>query len=139
MIRNSFAAFTTAIGIGTLLAVAGCSNAPTDPSRSTGTPVPGTMTVAVTANQAEASALVLTISGGGVDAVQMAGSGFAFTESVAGATRVAVVLPGPADGPLLTIRVPDVGTIDRYRVVVDQAADVSNDVVGAQSVTLTVQ
>ena len=139
MIRNGFSAVPTAVGIGTLLALTGCSNPPTDPSRSTGTPVPGTITVAVASNPANVSALTFTISGGEADVAQTTGAGIAFSETVAGATRIAVVLPGPADGPLLTIRVPDVGTIDRYRVVVDEAADASNEIVGSNSVTLVLQ
>jgi hypothetical protein len=84
----------------------------------------------VTANTGDVAALTLTISGD-VDAVQMAGEGLAFAESVSGGKRVVALLPRAAAGPLLTFRVPDTRALGSYRVTVDGAADSANEPVDA--------
>ncbi|MCL7972342.1 MAG: hypothetical protein M8866_09715 [marine benthic group bacterium] len=119
-----------AIGLVALVAAASCSEAPTASSNSTGSAVPGTATISVTANTGDVAALTLTISGD-VDAVQMAGEGLAFAESVSGGNRVVALLPRAAAGPLLSFRVPDTRALGSYRVTVDGAADSANEPVDA--------
>jgi hypothetical protein len=52
-----------------------------------------------------------------------------YWENVSGLTRVVGISPGPAGGTLFSLRLPDVGRIDSYRVQVDQASNLENDLV----------
>ena len=58
------------LAIATLLAIAGCSGSPTDAALSTGTSIPGTASVTLTANPNGAAGLSFAITGGEIDDVR---------------------------------------------------------------------
>ena len=122
--------------VATLLAIAGCSGSPTDPALSTGSAVPGTASVSVTANPAGAAALSFAITGGEIDDVRALGDGLVYSETIGGTTRVVAVFPRPASGALFTIDVPDTRVISQYVVRIEEAADTWNDVSDAGAVSV---
>lgn len=122
--------------VATLLAIAGCSGSPTDPALSTGSAVPGTASVSVTANPAGAAALSFAITGGEINDVRALGDGLVYSETIGGTTRVVAVFPRPASGALFTIDVPDTRVISQYVVRIEEAADTWNDVSDAGAVSV---
>jgi hypothetical protein len=99
----------------------------------------GNLRVSLFAGQADAGALLLTISGGPVEAVTaVGGQQVSFSSPAAGTTNV-VVVGTLQTGDLLTIRVPDTSRAADYRAQVDQAADnVSFALLNPSSYTLTI-
>ena len=122
------------LAVATLLAIASCSGSPTEANLSTGTAVPGTVTVSVTANPAGAAALSLAITGGEIDDIRALGDGLLYSETVSGTTRVVAIFPRPALGALFTIDVPDTRIVNQYVVRIEEAADTWNDVSDAGAV-----
>ena len=117
-----------------LLATTGCSGSPTDAALSTGTSVPGTASVTLTANPNGAAALSFAITGGEIEEVRASGDGLVYWDTVAGTTRVVAIFPRPALGALFTIDVPDTRIVNQYVVRIEEAADTWNDVSDAGAV-----
>ena len=124
------------LAIATLLAIAGCSGSPTEAALSTGTSVPGTASVTLTANPNRAAALSFAITGGEIDDVRASGDGLVYWETVGSTTRVVAVFPRPASGALFTIDVPDTRIVSQYVVRIEEVADTWNDVSDAGAVSV---
>jgi hypothetical protein len=112
--RARFAGATAA-----LLVTLGCGG------ENGGTPpqVRGDLTLSYVVTDHDHGAVLLTISGGDVEAVSAipAGVTVSFASQSPGVTRV-VVTGGLASGDLLKVRVPDVNAVDGYVVRIDQVA-----------------
>lgn len=119
--------------------ILGCSSPPTEVATSTTTPIPATATVSVTANPDGAAGLRFRITGGAVEDIQSAGGDLLFWEDIGGEIQIVTLLSDPASGPLFTVRIPDERVRDRYSVQVIEASDVTNEIVSAQAVSVSLQ
>jgi len=114
--------FSKITGILAALALAlGCG----DDGGGTTPPVPGDLTLSYAQSGRPLGAVLLTISGGSIEAVTAipAGLAVASADQTAGVTRI-VISGTLTPGDMLKITVPDVNASDAYIVRVDQAADV---------------
>ncbi len=101
---------------GLLLFALGCGDSGQNPSGA------GDLVVSYSGT-GDAGAMVLTISGGPVEAVTAIGSQqVSFISPYSTTTRV-VILGETTNGDLLRIRVPDVSQVAKYSVHPDQVAD----------------
>jgi len=90
-----------------------------------GTPprVPGNLTLSYVVNGSGLGAVLLTITGGEVEAVTAIPAGVAVSSASSSPSVTRVVITGAlVPGDLLTLRVPDVAAAESYLVRIDQIA-----------------
>lgn len=90
-------------------------------------PVAGELTVAYAEGGRAAGALLLTVSGGPVEAVDAIPSGLAVSSASPGTGITRVVVVGALiSGDLLKLRVPDLDRAAQYTVRAEQVADAAD-------------
>lgn len=105
--------------VAALLAGAACSDDPTS-----GTPEPGTLTLRLTTPHADDGAMLFEVSGPAIDsALAIDPSLRLFTRRAGGSTVVGAVVGVVANGPVVILRVPDVGAAAGYTARVLEVAD----------------
>ena len=99
----------------------------------------GILQVSYFQGDAEAGALLISITGGPVDSVSATGGQqISFAQPTAGVTRV-VIAGSLANGDILRLYVPDVTQVTQYHAHADQVADKTTfALLNASSYTLTV-
>jgi hypothetical protein len=86
-------------------------------------PTGGLLTVTLATPNADDGAVLLTVTGGGVEAVESAVAGYqVFSSPTASGTTHLIVTGDIVAGPLVRLRVPDVGVAASYAATVTQAA-----------------
>lgn len=104
-----------------VLAGAGCSG-----DDATG-PEPGTLALTLASPHADDAALVVSVNGPGIEAVEAATDRVYIHVVDEGTARtVVVVAEALAPGVILRVSVPDIGAVDGYTATLLQAADTAN-------------
>lgn len=85
-------------------------------------PVPGNLTVSLTAQSSAPGAVMFTISGGGITGVTVSGSYHLYATTLSPTSRRVLVTGNVTAGALVTIAVPDINKASQYNVTVNQVA-----------------
>jgi len=114
------------LSLAALAVLGACDKEPSGPPA----PVPGTLTVSLTAPGSAARAVMVTVSGPeAITAVESANPAYVVHSRGSGTTFRAAVFGTLSSGALLRFSVPDVGKAASYAVAVMEVADAENRIV----------
>jgi hypothetical protein len=95
-------------------------------------PVPGNLTVALTAQSSAPGAVMFTVSGGTINSVTVSGGYHKYETTLSGTSRRVLITGNVTAGALVTIAVPDINKVSQYNATVNQVSARSTAVVPYQ-------